>query len=73
MAVYPTSLPRSGREAVTQLGGPSMPQSLAQTCVHTATQEEHQEAETFQNEFRRLLKKYKIEYDERYVWDACLV
>ena len=23
----------------------------------------------FQDEFRRLLKRHKIEYDERYVWD----
>jgi REP element-mobilizing transposase RayT len=32
-------------------------------------QEEHHRSETFQEEFRRLLKKYGIEYDERYVWD----
>jgi hypothetical protein len=25
--------------------------------------------ETFQTEYRKLLKKYKVEYDERYVWD----
>jgi len=24
---------------------------------------------TFQDEYRAFLKKYKIEYDERYVWD----
>jgi len=24
---------------------------------------------TFQDEYRRLLKKYGIEYDEKYVWD----
>jgi putative transposase len=32
-------------------------------------QEEHHKTETFQDEFRRLLRKYGIEYDERYVWD----
>jgi len=32
-------------------------------------QEEHHRRESFQDEFRRLLKKYGIEYDERYVWD----
>ena len=32
-------------------------------------QEEHHKTETFQEEFRRLLKKYGVEYDERYVWD----
>jgi len=32
-------------------------------------QEEHHRQETFQDEFRRLLKKYGVAYDERYVWD----
>jgi putative transposase len=32
-------------------------------------QEEHHKKITFQDEFRAFLKKYKIEYDERYVWD----
>src|SRR5688572_29034573 len=32
-------------------------------------QEEHHRTEGFQDEFRRLLEKYEIEYDERYVWD----
>jgi REP element-mobilizing transposase RayT len=32
-------------------------------------QEDHHRRETFQDEFRRLLKKYEVEYDERYVWD----
>ena len=32
-------------------------------------QEEHHLRETFQDEFRRLLKKYGLEWDERYVWD----
>ena len=31
-------------------------------------QEEHHRKETFQDEFRRLLVKYGIEWDERYVW-----
>jgi putative transposase len=33
------------------------------------TQEEHHHTRTFQDEYRGLLKKYGIEYDERYVWD----
>jgi putative transposase len=37
--------------------------------VYIANQEEHHKKETFQDEFRRLLAKYKVEYDERYVWD----
>lgn len=32
-------------------------------------QEEHHTKDTFQDEFRGLLKKYQVEYDERYVWD----
>jgi putative transposase len=32
-------------------------------------QEEHHRKESFQDEFRRLLQKYGIQYDERYVWD----
>ncbi len=37
--------------------------------AYIAGQEEHHRAETFQDEFRRLLVKYQIEYDERYVWE----
>ena len=36
---------------------------------YIANQEEHHRSETFQEEFRRLLTKYSIEWDERYVWD----
>jgi putative transposase len=36
---------------------------------YIADQEEHHRAETYQDEFRRLCKKYGIEIDERYVWD----
>ena len=32
-------------------------------------QEEHHKKITFQDEFRTFLNKYKVEYDERYVWD----
>jgi putative transposase len=32
-------------------------------------QEEHHKEETFQDELRRLFKKYGLEWDERYVWD----
>ncbi len=36
---------------------------------YIANQEEHHRKETFQDEFRRLLQKYNVEYDERYIWD----
>lgn len=32
-------------------------------------QEEHHSRVSFQDEFRSLLKRYEIEFDERYVWD----
>ncbi len=32
-------------------------------------QEEHHRTETFQEEYRTMLQKYRVEFDERYVWD----
>ncbi len=32
-------------------------------------QKEHHGKKTFQDEYRAFLKKYHVEYDERYVWD----
>jgi putative transposase len=32
-------------------------------------QEEHHRKVSFQDEFRQLLKRYEIEFDERFVWD----
>ena len=32
-------------------------------------QEKHHRKKTFQDEFREFLRKYEVEYDERYVWD----
>jgi len=36
---------------------------------YIAKQEQHHRRRTFQEEFREFLKKYKADYDERYVWD----
>jgi REP element-mobilizing transposase RayT len=36
---------------------------------YIARQEEHHRTTTFQEEFRQLLTKYGLEWDERYVWD----
>lgn len=33
------------------------------------SQKEHHQRESFQDELRRLLAKYEIAFDERYVWD----
>lgn len=37
--------------------------------AYIANQHEHHKAKTFQDEYRVFLKKYNVEYDERYVWD----
>jgi putative transposase len=36
---------------------------------YIADQEEHHQKLSFQDEFRLLLKRYEVEYDERYVWE----
>ena len=45
------------------------PSHLPALLEYIAHQEEHHRKETFQEEFRRILEKYGVEYDERYVWD----
>jgi len=32
-------------------------------------QEAHHKTKTFQDEYRELLRKYNVDFDERYVWD----
>ena len=32
-------------------------------------QERHHQKKSFQEEFREFLRRYKVDYDERYVWD----
>jgi REP-associated tyrosine transposase len=36
---------------------------------YIAKQEEHHGKLSFQDEFREFLKRYQLEYDERYVWE----
>ncbi len=48
--------------------------SIGQSQVAIVTryiknQKEHHKKRVFEDEFRALLKKYEIEYDERYLWD----
>ena len=45
------------------------PSHLRTLIPYVQTQETHHQGETFKVEFLRLLHKYEIEYDERYVWD----
>ena len=42
---------------------------IASVRDYIATQEEHHRKVSFQDEFRLLLKRYEIGFDERYVWD----
>jgi putative transposase len=45
------------------------PLNVPQVTAYIANQEEHHRGETFQVEFRELLRSQGIEWDERYVWD----
>jgi REP element-mobilizing transposase RayT len=36
---------------------------------YIASQEEHHRHVSYQDEFRRICKKYGVEFDERYAWD----
>lgn len=40
-----------------------------QVKQYIANQEEHHRTRTYQEEFRLLLERHGIQYDERYVWD----
>jgi len=37
--------------------------------TYIALQHEHHTKVTFQEEYLAFLKKYNVEYDERYIWD----
>jgi REP element-mobilizing transposase RayT len=51
-------------------GAFSVSQSDADAVVeYIRNQEEHHRKMTFQDEYRRLLERYRIPYDEAYVWD----
>lgn len=45
------------------------PKEVDTVAHYISTQHEHHRQKTFQDEYRSFLKKYQIEYDERYVWD----
>jgi putative transposase len=51
-------------------GAFSVSQSNAGSVIqYIKSQEEHHRKMTFQEEYRRFLKRYQITYDENYVWD----
>jgi putative transposase len=45
------------------------PSNLEALKRYIDRQEEHHQTRTFQEEYRIFLKRYGVEYDERYVWD----
>lgn len=45
------------------------PADIDSAVEYVKCQKEHHKRTTFQNEYRSFLKKYQVEYDERYVWD----
>ena len=45
------------------------PSHVDDLIAYIKNQEEHHRTESFQDEFRRLMTIYGIEWDERYVWD----
>jgi putative transposase len=42
---------------------------VAPVTSYIEKQEEHHRTMTFEEEFRLILKRYRVAYDERYVWD----
>lgn len=45
------------------------PRQVDRVIAYIANQKEHHGKKTFQDEYRGFLKRYKVDYDERYVWD----
>jgi REP element-mobilizing transposase RayT len=45
------------------------PADVDAATQYIRNQKAHHKAVTFEDEFRQFLRKYSVEYDERYVWD----
>jgi putative transposase len=45
------------------------PSQVETVIAYNANQHAHHSKKIFKDEYRVFLKKYKVEYDERYVWD----
>jgi putative transposase len=45
------------------------PSQIDTVVAYIANQHEHHKKKTYQEEYKAFLKKYNVEYDERYVWD----
>jgi hypothetical protein len=44
------------------------PSEVGAVAEYIDHQEEHHRVVSFQEEYRKFLQRYAIEYDERYVW-----
>ena len=45
------------------------PAQVAIVERYIANQKEHHHKKKFKQEYQAFLKEYKVEYDERYLWD----
>lgn len=45
------------------------PAEVDMVVDYITNQHQHHRARAFQDEYRDILKKYKVDYDERYLWD----
>jgi len=45
------------------------PHEVDKVIAYISNQHKHHSQKTFQQEYRNILNKYKVEFDERYVWD----
>ncbi len=45
------------------------PNGVDRVQAYIANQHKHHAGQDFQSEYRGILNKYGVEYDERYVWD----
>ena len=45
------------------------PAQVDKVIAYITNQHEHHRRKAFQDEYRAYLEKYKVEYEENYVWD----
>ena len=45
------------------------PREIDIVVKYISTQREHHSKKTFQREFMKFLEDYKVEFDERYLWE----
>jgi hypothetical protein len=45
------------------------PAEIDRVIAYIENQKEHHNKINFQDEYRAILKRYQMEYDERYMWD----